>query len=89
MRSSARHNEQIHRRDAVGMIAEECLPTLGWRASPPGHIRGHAGLSDAGLEKLAMNSWRSHEWIGDTYLADQLAYFQRHRRPIAAGAGSE
>src|SRR6478609_9781166 len=39
------------------MIAEERLPTLGWRASPPGHILGHAGLSDfdAELEKLAMN----------------------------------
>src|SRR6478672_3672987 len=61
------------------MIAEERLPTLGWRASPPGHILGHAGLSDfdAELEKLAMNSWRSPEWIGDTHLADQLAYFQR------------
>src|SRR3954452_13787164 len=57
------------------MIAEERLPTLGWRTSPPGHILGHAGLSDfdAELEKLAMNSWRSPEWIGDTHLADQLA----------------
>ena len=45
---------------------------------PPGHILGHAGLSDfdAELEKLAMNSWRSPEWIGDTHLADQLADFQ-------------
>src|SRR6476620_3933571 len=42
---------------------------------------------DAELDKLAMNSWRSPEWIGDTHLADQLAYFQRHRRPAAAGAG--
>jgi hypothetical protein len=52
-----------------------------------GHILGHTGLSDvdAELEQLAMNSWRSPEWIGDTHLADQLAYFQRHRRPAAAG----
>src|SRR3954471_18756048 len=71
------------------MIAEERLPTLGRRASPPGQILGDAGLSDfdAEFEKLAMNSWRSPEWIGDTHLADQLAYFQRHRRPAAAGAG--
>src|SRR6476620_7496263 len=70
------------------MIAEERLPTLGRRAPPPGHILGHAGLSDvdAELEKLAMNSWPSPEWIGDTHLADQLAYFQRHRPPAAAGA---
>src|SRR6478752_7272912 len=68
------------------MIAEERLPTLGRRASPLGHILGHTGLTnlDAELEKLAMNSWRSPEWIGDTHVADQLAYFQRHRRPAAA-----
>jgi len=29
------------------MIAEERLPTLGRRASPPGHILGHAGLLTA------------------------------------------
>ena len=36
------------------------------------------------LLKLGMNSWRSPQWIGDAHLADQLAYFQRHRRPAAA-----
>ena len=47
------------------MIAEERLPTLGRRASPPGHILGHAGLSDvdAELEKLAMNSWPSQSGL--------------------------
>ena len=45
---------------------------------PPGHILGHAGLSDvdAELEKLPMNPWRSPEWIGDAHLTDKLAYFQ-------------
>src|ERR1700739_3753562 len=41
-----RHDEQIHRGDAVGMIANERPPALGWRVSSPGHILGHAGLSD-------------------------------------------
>ena len=70
------------------MVAEEGLPALGRRAPSPGHVLGDAGLADldAELEKLAMNSWRSPKWIGDTHLADQLAYFQRHRRPAAAGA---
>jgi len=47
------------------MIAEERLPTLGWRASPPGPILGHAGLSDfdAELEKLAMNSGAPHSGL--------------------------
>src|ERR1700680_3820251 len=26
-----RNDEQIHRRDAVGMIIEKCFPALGWR----------------------------------------------------------
>src|SRR3979411_1106770 len=41
-----RHDEQIDRGDAVGMIAEERLPPLGRRTSPLGHICSHARLSD-------------------------------------------
>jgi hypothetical protein len=41
-----RHDEQIHRGDAVSMSMKERLPTLRSRASSPGHILGHAGLSD-------------------------------------------
>src|SRR5260370_20086145 len=60
-----RHDEQIHRGDAVSMIMKERLPTLRWRASSPGHILGHAGLSDfdAELEEVAMDSWRSPQRI--------------------------
>src|ERR1700694_4332756 len=78
-----RHHEQVHRGDAVDMIAEECLPPLGWRASSPGHILGHAGLSDIDveLEKLAMDPWRSPQRIANAHLADQPAYLQRHSRP--------
>src|SRR6476659_9649288 len=84
MRSSGRRTDpspRCRRHDCGGTSSNP-----GMAASPPGHILGHAGLSDfdAELEKLAMNSWRSPEWIGDTHLADQLAYFQRHRRPAAA-----
>src|SRR6266853_430450 len=35
-----RDDEQIHRRDAVGMIIEKYFPTLGRRASTPGHNAG-------------------------------------------------
>src|ERR1700737_845370 len=81
-----RPHEQVHRGDAVDMIAEECLPPLGWRASSPGHILGHAGLSDidAKLEKLAMDPRCSPQRIGDAHLADKLAYFYRHGRSSAA-----
>src|SRR5258705_11576796 len=65
-------SEQIHRRDAVGMIIEKCFPTLGRRASTPGHILGHARLPDidAELEKLAVDPWRSPQRIGNAHLAD-------------------
>src|ERR1700687_3319213 len=67
-----RDDEQIHRRDAVGMIIEKCFPTLGRRASTPGHILGHARLPDidAELEKLAVDPRRSPQRIGNAHLAD-------------------
>jgi len=33
-----RHNEEIHRRDPVGMIMKERLPSSRWWPSTPGHI---------------------------------------------------
>src|SRR5476651_711391 len=41
-----RHDEYIHRGDPISVIAQERLPALGWRASSPGHILGHARLPD-------------------------------------------
>jgi hypothetical protein len=77
-----RNHEQIDRRDAVGMIAEECLPALGRRACSPRHILGDAGLADldAELEQLAMDPRRSPQRIGNAHLADQPPDFGRHRR---------
>jgi hypothetical protein len=74
-----RHDEQIHRRDAVGMIAEEGLPALGRRAPSPGHILGDAGLADLDAQ-LAMDPRRSPQRIGEAHLADQPSYFGRNRR---------
>src|ERR1700692_4424244 len=55
-----RYDEQVHRGDAVGMIAKERSPALGWRVSTPGHVLGHAGLSDidADLEEFSMDPRR-------------------------------
>src|SRR6266850_4586720 len=71
-----RHDKQIHRRDAVGMIVEECLPSLGRRASSPGHILGHTRLPDfdAELEQLSMDPRRSPQRISNAHLVDKLAY---------------
>src|SRR5713226_2566571 len=76
-------DEQIHRRDAVGMIVEKCFPALGRRPSTLGHILGYARLTDidAELEKFAVDAWRSPEWICDAHFPDELACFQWYRRP--------
>ena len=75
-----RDDEQIHRRDAVGVIIEKCFPTLGRRASTPGHI-GHAGLPyiDTELEKLAVDPRRSPQRIGNAQSA-----FMPRVRPTAS-----
>src|ERR1700687_4797439 len=74
-----RHDEQIHRGDAVGMIAKERPPALRWRVSSLGHVLGHAGLSDidAELEEFSMDPRRSPQRIGNAHLADKLAYLRR------------
>jgi hypothetical protein len=35
--------------------------------------------------KVAWDARRAPEWICDAHVADQLAYFERHRRPAATG----
>src|SRR6202171_5434 len=80
-----RYDEQIHRGDAVGMIAKERPPALGWRVSSLGHVLGHAGLSDidAELEEFSMDPRRSPQRIGNAHLADKLAYLRRYSWPAA------
>src|SRR5258706_6893354 len=74
--ASIAFDEQIHRGDAVGMIVEECLPSLGRGASSPGHILGHTRLPDfdAELEQLSMHPRRSPQRISNAHLVDELAY---------------
>src|SRR5471032_3419170 len=83
-----RHDEQIHRRDAVGMIMKERLPPLSWRASSPDHILGHARLSDidAELEQLSMDPRRAPQRIGNAHLADQPADLRLNSRPATTAS---
>src|SRR3979409_1726540 len=62
------------------MIAKERPPALGWRVSSPGHVLGHAGLSDidADLEEFSMDPRRSPQRIGNAHLADKLAHLRRY-----------
>src|SRR5260221_3225648 len=73
-----RHDEQIHRGDAVGMIMKERLPTLRRWFSSFDYIFGHARLPDidSELEQLSVDPRRSPQRIGDAHLADKLAYLR-------------
>jgi hypothetical protein len=53
-----RNHEQVHRRDAVSMIAQKRPPALGWRPSTLGHVFGDRGLADidAELEELTVDA---------------------------------
>jgi hypothetical protein len=57
-----RHHEQIHRRNAIRMVAQKSLPAR--------HILGDAGLPnvDAELEQFAMNARRTPQWVGNAHL---------------------
>src|ERR1700726_5330958 len=83
-----RHDKQIHRRDAVGMIADKGSPALRRRGSSLDHVFGDAGLSDidSELEEFSMDSRHSPQRIGNAHLADKPSYFDRNRR--SAGARS-
>src|SRR5882672_11386294 len=72
-----RYDEQIHRGDAVGMIAKERPPALGWRVSSPGHVLGPAGLSDidADLEEFSIRGywrWKSRPQGGRPQIDTEL-----------------
>src|SRR3984893_4444206 len=74
-----RHEEQIHRRDAVGMVMKKRLPALRRWPSSLHHILGHARLADidAELKQLSVDPRRSPQRVGDAHLADKLAYLCR------------
>jgi hypothetical protein len=63
-----RNDKQVHRRNAIRMVAQKRLPALGRWSSPARHILGDAGLPnvDAELEQFAVDAWRTPQWIGDT-----------------------
>src|SRR5260221_24601 len=74
-----RHDEQIHRRDAVGMVMKKRLPALRRWPSSLHHILGHAGLADidAELKQLSVDPRRAPQRVGAAHLADKLAYLCR------------
>ena len=60
-----RDQEQIHRGDAVGMVAEEGLLALRRRSPSPCHVLCDRGLPnvDAMLEQFAVHAWCAHSGL--------------------------
>src|SRR5262245_17662359 len=78
-----RDNEQIHRRNAVGMIANKGVPALRRWPPSPHHVLCHRSLSDidAELKQLAMYPRCSPKQVRGTYLVNEFTNFRRRLRP--------
>src|SRR6266446_5215568 len=70
-----RHYEQIHRGNAVGMIAQKGLPALRRWLPSPRHVFCHGGLPniDAKLEQFAVDPRCSPKRVRDAHAANELA----------------
>jgi hypothetical protein len=80
-----RHDEQIHRGDACGMVAQERLPALTrWRPASR-HVLGHRRLCnlDAELQQLTVEAGGAPERIGKAHVANEASHLTRDGRPTA------
>ena len=83
-----RDQEQIHRCDAVGMIAKEGLPALRRRHSPPHHVLCDRGSDvNSELEQFAVYPRGAPKRICDAHLANEMANVRRCRWPATARSG--
>ncbi len=81
-----RDYEQIHRRNAVGVVAQKDLPALRRWPPSPGHVFCYGGLPDidAKLEQFAVDSRCSPKWVRDAHVANELANVRRCLWPATA-----
>jgi hypothetical protein len=77
---------QIHRRNAVGMIAQKGLPALRLWLPSPRHVFCHGGLPDidAKLERFAVDPRCSPKRVRDAHVANELANVRRCFWPATA-----
>src|SRR3984893_152471 len=69
-----RHNENIDRSNALGLIAQEAAPGRRRRPSSSHHVLGDGRLADldAELEQFTMDSRCSPKWVGGVHLPNQI-----------------
>ena len=58
------NDKQVHRRNAVGVVAEKGFPSLRWRPPALRHIFGDQGLTnvDSELEQFSMDAGSALQW---------------------------
>src|SRR5262245_46824310 len=84
-----RNYEQIHRRNAVSVIAKKRLPSLRWRTPSPRHVLCNGGLPDidAKLEQFAVDPRCSPKRVCDAHVANKLANVRRRLWPATMRSG--
>jgi hypothetical protein len=78
LKRDRRNHEQVHRRNAVSVVAKKRLPSLGRRSPPPSHVLGDRRLPniDAKLEEFAIDPGCPPKRIRDTHLSNELPNLQ-------------
>src|SRR5260370_23286254 len=72
-KADRRHDQEVHRADACGMVVQKGLPSLRRPSPTLGHILGHRRLRDldAELEQFAVDAGRTPQPIGQAHFPDQ------------------
>src|SRR5216684_5431067 len=83
-----RHDQEVHSRNACGMVLQEGLPGLRPPSPTPRHVLGDRRLSDLNpeLEQFAMDAGRSPQPIGQAHLSDQATDLAGYPRSTATRA---
>jgi hypothetical protein len=96
----SRDHEQIHRRDAIGMVANKGLPSLRWRSLRPHHVLRYGRLPDIDSEheKFAVNPRCTPKRVRNTHVSNELTDLPwclrsataraRFQAPIGSEAGA-
>src|SRR6516164_136763 len=84
-----RDYEQIHRRNAIGVVAQKGLPALRRWLPSPHHVFCHGGLPDidAKLEQFAVDPRGSPKRLRGAHVATELANVHRCLWPATARSG--
>src|SRR6266404_7693303 len=83
------HDEQVHRSDAVSVLAKKGPPALRGPSPLPGHVFCNARLADidAEFEQFAMDAGCTAARVGQVHVPNQPTDLQRHPRSPAAPSG--